>query len=129
MPKPFYHEQLVEVDGEKLILAINFKAITATERFLDGRGYDLILEELQSPGCPIETTGAVVWGLLREHHPTVSIDEAASLLFGQNGMKVGLAISSLLESAFPTAEKVKGKNPPKPRGALRTSSSVGAKRA
>lgn len=121
MPKPFYHEQLVEVDGEKLLLAINFKAITATERFLDGRGYDKILEELQSDDCPVETTGAVIWGLLREHHPTVSIDETASLLFGPNAVVVGMALSQLLQAAFPVAEKGKDKNPRKPRGASRTS--------
>jgi hypothetical protein len=121
MPKAFYHEQLVEIDGEKLLLAINFKAITATERFLDGRGYDSILDELQSPTCTIETTGAVVWGLLREHHPTVSMDETASLLFGANAAKVGLAVSDLMVAAFPAVEKAKGKNPRKPRGASKPS--------
>lgn len=121
MPKAFYAEQLVEVDGEKLLLAINFKAITATERFLDGRGYDLILDELQSPNCPIETTGAVVWGLLREHQPTISIDETASLLFGPSSLIVGEAVSELLNAAFPTVEKAKGPNPRKPRGVSKTS--------
>jgi hypothetical protein len=121
MPKAFYHEQLVEIDGEKLLLAINFKAITATERFLDGRGYDSILDELQSPTCTTETSGAVVWGLLREHHPTVSIDETASLLFGDNGTKIGFAIRELMTAAFPSVEKAKAPNPRKPRGASKPS--------
>lgn len=122
MPKPFYNELLVEtVDGEKLLLAVNFKAITATERFLDGRGYDTILDELQSDNCTTETNGAVVWGLLREHHPTVSIDEAASLLFGANGVRVGLAVTELLNAAFPAVDKAKDENPPLPRGASKTS--------
>lgn len=118
MPKPFYHEQMVEIDGEKLRLVINFKAIDATEQ-LSGRDFDSILDELQSKDCRAGTMGRAVWGLLREHHPEVTIDETMSLLAGEeNGMKVGVALRFLLEAAFPTVEKEKGENPPEPRGAL-----------
>lgn len=120
MPKPFYAEQLVEIDGEKIKLAINFKAIDATEQ-LSGRDYDSILSELQSSDCRTGTMGRAVWGLLREHHPEFTLDETLSLLSGQvNGVKIGIALRLLLEAAFPTAE-AKDENPPEPRGALQTS--------
>jgi hypothetical protein len=127
VPKPFYNEQAVVVDGETLRLVINFRTIDATEQLL-GRGYDEILDELQRPNCPIGVTGKVVWGFLREHHPEITLDETASLLFGENALKVGLAISELLQSAFPAAENAKGQNPPKPRGTSKASSNGGARR-
>jgi hypothetical protein len=120
MPKPFYHEQLVEVDGEKLLLALNFKAIDATEQ-LSGRDYDSILEEVQSADCRAGTMGRAVWGLLREHHPEVTIDETMSLLAGKASAKVGIALRLLLEAAFPAVEKAKAPNPRKPRGASKPS--------
>lgn len=127
MPQAFYHERVIDHDGEKLRLVINFKGIDATEQLFGGRGYDSILDELQEDDCPIGTTGRVVWGLLREHHPEVTIDEAASLLFGETGVKIGLALSELLPAAFPATEKAKGANPPKPRGRSRHSTRGGAK--
>lgn len=126
--KPFYQEQLVEVDGEKFTLAINFKAIDATEQ-LSGRDYDDILNELQSPGCRTGTMGRAVWGLLREHHPDMTLDETLSLIAGEkNGLKVGLALRELLQAAFPTAAEAKGGNPPKPRGVSKPTSNGGAKK-
>lgn len=124
MPKPFYSEQSVVIDGETLRLVINFKAIDATEKFL-GRNYGEILDELQEPNCPIGTTVGVVWGLLREHHPESSIDQAATLCFGAHSVAVGLALTDLLHAAFPVAEKEKGPNPPKRRGRSRSIESVG----
>ena len=131
MPKPFYAEQAVVIDGETLRLAINFRAIDATEQLmkpLGFSGYDEILEEIQKPSCPVGVTGRVVWGLLREHHPELSLDETASLLFGANALKVGIALNELLQAAFPTAEIAKGENPPKPRGASKPSGNGGARK-
>lgn len=126
--KAFYQEQLVEVDGEKFTLAINFKAIDATEQ-LSGRDYDDILNELQSPGCRTGTMGRAVWGLLREHHPDMTLDETLSLIAGEkNGAKVGFALSQLLQAAFPIAAEAKGGNPPKPRGTSKPTSNGGAKK-
>jgi hypothetical protein len=116
MPKPFYHEQTVEIDGETIRLAINFRAIDATEQLL-GYGYDEILSEVQKPKPPVGLTGKVLWGLLREHHP--EIDEILTLQAGNNGAITGLAVTKLFEAAFPEEEK--GKNPRKPRGASKPS--------
>lgn len=118
--KPFHHEQSVVIDGEALTLTINFRAIDATEQLL-GRGYDEIIDEIQQPSAPVGLTGKVLWGLLREHHPDLSLDQILTLQFGDNGVTMGLAIQQLLTAAFPTAEKEKGKNPPKPRGASKPS--------
>lgn len=116
MPKPFYHEQSVVVDGETFQLAINFRAIDATEQLV-GRGYDEILEDIQKTDAPIGLLGKVLWGLLREHHSDLSLDQIFTLSRGEDGVTMGLAMSQLLEAAFPVSEKAKGKNPPTPRGA------------
>lgn len=118
MPKPFYNEQTVEIDGEVIRLVINFRAIDATEQLL-GLGYDEILSEMQKPKASVGLTGKVLWGLLREHHPEMSFDQILTLQAGKNGVVTALAIGKLFEAAFPEEEK--GKNPPKPRGASKPS--------
>jgi hypothetical protein len=114
----------VVVDGETLRLVINFAALDATESLLHPRNYADILDELGSGAAPKSLEAKVVWGLLREHHPALGLDEATSLIFGETGIMVGVAVSKLLEAAFPEADpkaKAKGKNPPKRRGASKTS--------
>jgi hypothetical protein len=124
MPKAFCHEQSVVVDGETFILVINFRAIDATEQLLKC-GYDEILADIQRPNAPVGLMGKVLWGLLREHHSDLSLDQVLTLSMGQNGLTVGLAMSELLSAAFPTAEKEKGKNPPKRGGRSQSSESNG----
>lgn len=114
MPKPFYHEQSIEIDGETIILAIDFRAIDATEELI-GLDYDEVLEKIQKPKPKTGLMGKVVWGLLRKHHPAMSWDEILTMLAGSNGAITGMAIGKLFEAAFPEEEK--GKNPLEPRGA------------
>lgn len=120
MPKSFHHEQTVVVDGEAIRLVIDFHAIDATEQLMKS-GYDQILEDFQKPDSPVGLQGKVLWGLLREHHSDLSFNQIMTLLQGENGLTVGLAVDQLLHAAFPEADKAKGKNPPKPRGASRPS--------
>lgn len=120
MPQPFYHEQSVVVGGETFNLVINFRAIDATEQLLD-LGYDEVLEKIQQPNVKVGFSGKVLWGLLREHHSDLSLDQVLTLSKGEPGVTMGLAMSQLLMAAFPTVEKAKGKNPPRPRGASKTS--------
>lgn len=123
--KPFYCEQQVKVGDEAYRLVVNFGMIDATES-LTNRGFDEILAELLtvSPPPRMGTIGRVLWGLLREHHPKVTLEEAAGLMFGDTGETIGIAIGKLMMDAFPE-EKEKGANPPKPRGASRRSSRRG----
>ena len=123
MLQAFYNEEAVTVGGDTYRLVINFRAIDATESLL-GRSYNTILGEITSPDAPLSLVGKVLWGMLREHHPDVSLDQTASLLFGETGIKVGMAVSKLLNAAFSEAEdkpEAKGKNPRKPRGASKVS--------
>ncbi len=120
MPQPFYHEQAIVIDGETFNLVINFLAIDATEQLLN-MGYDEILEELQRPDGKAGLNGKVLWGLLRENHADLSLDQVMTLQLGKNAVPMGLAVQHLLTAAFPAADKAKGKNPPKPRGASKPS--------
>ena len=121
----FYHEEQVTVGDETLRLVINFAALDAVES-LTGRSFDRILGEFTGEGEPgMALQGKVVWGLLRQHHPELSLDQVACLLFGPPSAKVGAAIAKLMAAAFPAAEpadtKAKAANPPVPRGASPTS--------
>lgn len=118
-PQPYYNEQSVEVDGEAYRLVMNFRTIDATESVLGGRAYDEVIEELLSGRPSIGLQTRVVWGLLREHHPEVTLEQASSLARGKAGVAVGEAIGKLIDASFPAADAVKEKdrNPPKRRGA------------
>lgn len=120
MVDAFYHEQAVKVGDETITLVIDFKAIDATEQLLD-LGYDKILDKIQQPDVKVGFSGKVLWGLLREYHSDLSLNQVLTLAQGETGMTMGLAMTNLLAAAFPVAEKAKGKNPPEPHGASKTS--------
>lgn len=116
--RPFYHEGQVEVEGETLHLVCNFRAIDVIESVTEQKMSD-ILPQLVDP--PHALVGKVLWGLLREKHEGVTLDEAAGVGFGPDGAKVGLVMGDVIRRAFNIGEEAKDKNPPKRRGASKTS--------
>lgn len=115
--RAFYNEAQVEVEGEQLTLVLNFRAIDVIESVTDEKMTD-ILPQLVDP--PMALVGKVLWALLREKHEGVTLDQAAGVGFGPDGSKVGLVMGELLGRAFAIGE-AKDKNPPKRRGASKTS--------
>jgi hypothetical protein len=115
--RSFYNEAQVEVEGEQLTLVLNFRAIDVIESVTAEKMTD-ILPQLVDP--PMSLIGKVLWGLLREKHEGVTLDEAAGVGFGPDGAKVGLAMADLLSRAF-NLGKAKDENPPKRRGASKSS--------
>jgi hypothetical protein len=122
--QPFYNEEAVTVGGETLRLVINFRTIDAVESLLE-RDFDTLLNDLADPRkrTPRGTQAKLVWGLLREHHPETTLDQAMTLANGAVGEAMGLAIAKLVSAAFAfdDPKKEKGENPPKPRGASKPS--------
>ena len=116
--RAFYNEATVEVEGEQLTLVLNFRAIDVIES-VTGEPMSAILPQL-GPDVPYSLVGKILWGLLREKHDGVTLDEAAGAGFGPDGAKVGLAMSNLINQAFNVSE-AKAKNPPKRRGASKSS--------
>lgn len=123
MVKPFYNEQAVKVDGEDFRLVLNFATIDAIESLLAPRSFDEIITDLLAGAAPMAVQTRVVWGLLREHHPALTLDEAMTIVAGPSGEAVGIAIGQLILAAFPLAAPAQEKpaNPRKPRGASRNS--------
>jgi hypothetical protein len=115
--RSFYHEGQVEVEGETLHLVCNFRAIDCIES-VTGEKMSEILPQLADP--PFALIGKVLWGLLREKHDGVTLDEAAGVGFGPKGAAVGLAMGDVLRRAFNIGED-KTANPRKPRGASKAS--------
>ncbi len=116
--RTFYNEAEVEVEGEPLTLVLNFRAIDVIEG-VTGENMTDIIPQLANP--PMSLVGKVLWGMLREKHEGVTLDQAAGVGFGQDGAKVGLAMAELLTRSFNLGETEKGKNPPKRRGASKAS--------
>jgi hypothetical protein len=117
----FYEEEQVEIDGGALRLAINFRALGAIETLVE-KGMDEILPAILTGNAHLNVIGKVLWGLLREHHPESTLDDAAGLMFNKTtNVKVGLAMNALLMRAFHLEPEAKGKNPPKRRGASKAS--------
>jgi hypothetical protein len=116
--RAFYNEAQVEVEGETLHLVCNFRAIDVIESVTGEKMTD-ILPQLIDP--PMSLIGKVLWGMLREKHEGVTLDQAAGVGFGPDGAKVGLAMADVLRRAFNLGEEAKGKNPPKRRGASKPS--------
>ena len=131
---PFYHEVAVPLEDETFRLVLDFAALDAIESET-GRPFDGILREFTSPGAEPATSlqAKVVWGLLRRHHPDIALDQVLTLIYSTASSAIGIGMGKLFETAFPRAEpakkKAKAANPPKPRGASRTTSSPGADNA
>ncbi len=119
MLSPFYNEALVEVGGTRLRLVVNMRTIDATEA-LTGLNMPKMLSLLLSEDAPLSLGGKALWGMLREHHAEVTLDEALGLMFAPEQEAIGAAMGDLFRRAFHLGE-VKEENPPKPRGRSRTS--------
>lgn len=124
--RAFYNEAQVEVEGEVLTLVLNFRAIDVIES-LTQQPMSEVLKQL-GPSMPYSLVGKMLWGLLREKHDGVTLDEAAGVAFGPSGQKVGMAMSDLINRGFNVAE-AKEKNPRKRRGASKSSLSSGLQTA
>ena len=120
MLKPFYNEEVIHVGEDRLRLVLNFRAIDAAEGLI-GKPFSSVLAEVADGTAGEALVGKVVWGLLREHHPELSIDQVAGLLFGPPGILLGGAVNRLLHASFSAAEEPEAANPPKPRGASKPS--------
>ena len=116
--RPFYHEGQLQVDGETLHLVCNFRAIDVIES-VTAQKMSEILPQLTDPSYTL--VGKVLWGLLREKHEDVTLDDAAGVAFGPSGPAVGVVMGDVLSRAFNIGAEAKGANPPKRRGASKTS--------
>lgn len=122
----FYDEELIQVGDDTLRLAIDFRAIDVIEH-LAGESSTItpmpeVIAMLYADPLPLSVAGKVLWALLRRHHETVTLDEAAGLMFHEQANRVGLAMLSLINRAMNLDQpKAKDKNPRKRRGASATS--------
>lgn len=122
MPKALYAEATIEVDGEPVLLALDFAAIDAIESLTDV-GFDATLAEVQGDAPKHGLVGKLLWGLTRRHHPEFTLEQAAGIMYGASSLAAGAALQQLLEAAFARADDGgEGKSRPrKPRGTSRPS--------
>jgi hypothetical protein len=117
-------EEQVTVDGQALTLRLDFRAITIMEGALQS-DMPSIVANFRSGRPQLSVLGQMLWAMLREHHPEVTLDQAAGIMFANEAAKVGFALDALLERAFPLpTEDRKPKNPPMKRRGRSKSSAV-----
>lgn len=123
----FYDEEVISVGDDTLTLAIDFRVIDVIEHLVGEAGSITPMPEvtamLFADPPPLSVCGKVLWALLRRHHDDVSLDQCAGLMFGEHGNRVALAMYGLIMRAMnlEAPKEEKGKNPPKRRGASKTS--------
>lgn len=112
----FAPEEQVEAFGETYTLRLDFRAISVIEGSL-GTPLPDVVGRIRSGNPDYGTLSRVLWALLREWNPEVTIDQALSIVMdrGKDAAKFGFALDALLERAFPIAEGKDGPNPPKRR--------------
>jgi hypothetical protein len=123
----FYDEEIISVGEDTLTLAIDFRAIDFIEHIAGESGtitpMPNVVAMLFADPPPLSLAGKVLRGLLLRHHEDVSLDQCAGLMFGEHGNRVARAMFGLITRAMnlETPKEEKGKNPPKRRGASKTS--------
>lgn len=124
--QPFYNEAQAPLsDGTVLRLVVNFRSIDAFEGLV-GKSMETMLPEIASGRAGYGIVGKFVWSLLLEHHPELTMDQIAGLMFGEDGDAVGVVVGHLIQRAFNLGEvQEKAANPPKRRGQSRTSAKSG----
>lgn len=93
MANPLKGEAEVKLDdGRVLKLVSNTAAWIAAEVALERRvSTPEIIEELQSGKASLETQRALMYGMLRKHHPEIDLDESGELLIeAAAGMQAAL---------------------------------------
>lgn len=128
----FPDEEQVDLGDVKLTLSLSFRTIKFCEHGVrEGEitpmpyiaGW-VLLEDMP----PLSLVATVLWGLLREHHPDMTLDEVTGLMFtSKHANRLPLGMQTLLSRHFDFTEpkKAKAKNPPKPRGQSKTSTANG----
>jgi hypothetical protein len=124
----FAPEEQVEAFGETYTLRLDFRAISVIEGTLDMSLRDVCVH-LRSGNPPVGLLSRVLWAMLREWNPEVTIDQALAIVMtpGKEAAQFGMALDSLLERAFPLqAEGREKPNPPKSsRGRSKSSAASG----
>lgn len=124
----FAPEEQVEAFGETYTLRLDFRAISVIEGAL-GMDFPVVVSQIRGGSPQYSLLSRVLWALLREWNPEVTIDQALAIVMdqGKDATKFGLALDALLERAFPIVTEGREKpNPPKPRrGRSKTSAASG----
>jgi hypothetical protein len=102
----FHDEELIEVGGYRLMLAIDFGVLDHAE-VLTGWDMPEIMEALASARPPVGVTGKLLFALLRRHHGQMTLDETAGLMLNRGAVRAALieGMFVLLKRALNLGEK------------------------
>lgn len=126
MPKPFFGEADFKVDGQTLTLRYDFNAMIEVEEAA-GSPLSEVMREMASGKPRLATARAMLFGMLRHHHPDLELEDAGNLLLAGGGA-AAKAMEKAIIAGNPPANPRKGAaNPPLTTGTR--SSRPGRKRA
>lgn len=114
MANPLKGEAEVKLDdGRTLKLVSNTSAWIAAERALREGGAPKstpeIIEELASGKASLETQRALIFGMLRKHHPEIDLEEAGELM-----VEAAQGMQQAMTDGLPKAEEAGAESTPDP---------------
>ncbi len=99
----FHDEELIEVGGYRLTLAIDFRIIDLAEH-LTGKRMPEMISALAVNRPPVGISGQLLWVMLRRHHEQMTLDQSAGLVLGEHGGTILAAVFELLQRAMSFGE-------------------------
>lgn len=119
----------MEIDGTTYTLVLNTSVMAALEDHFSTPEKDVTWDEIWTRVLrgSVKTVRALIWGMLRPHHPTITLEQTGALI-DQAGGFAGLTdiIAQAGQDSTPDPKDVKDLGVPKrPRTAQRTRRGTG----
>ena len=103
-------EIAVELDGQTYTLALTLNAMVDVETLLD-LSFDEVISRAATKGSATHLR-ALIWAMLRKHHPTITLEAAGELVTGMNLGLLARMIGRVVTASGPDPKDVpKTKNP------------------
>lgn len=110
MVAPLDAQATLDVDGETITLAMNFRTIALAEEVKED-----VVTGFGEGRTNVSSLALLVWAFAQPAHPTLSQDQALTLVF-QHGSAVGAALRTVFERASAKPDKAAGASHPSEGG-------------
>jgi hypothetical protein len=126
-------EAAVEIGGVSYTLSINTNALCEIETLFSLGGKDVSFQDVlkRAAAGQIVAARGVLWGMLRQQHPDITLKKAGELLDQLGQEELGRQLASLASHATPdptdvaTLKEDAPARPPKARGNGRSAAGIG----
>jgi hypothetical protein len=104
MANPHKGEISVDLEGQTYTLALTLNAMVDVEA-LFGLSFDEVISLAATKGSATHLR-ALVWAMLRKHHPTITLEQAGDLVTGANLGHLSRTIARVVTASSPDPKDV-----------------------